>query len=53
MSKMGVNHVARDFVSKNSTSSIIKRGVNSYSRKCSVLWIDTIPNDLAYKIEQG
>ena len=53
MSKMGVNHVARDFVPKNSTSSIIKRGVNSYSCKCSVLWIDTIPNDLAYKIEQG
>ena len=52
-SKMGINHVAHDFVPKNSTDSNIKRGVNSYSRKCSVLWVDVIPKDLAYEIEQG
>jgi len=51
--KMGGNHISRDFVPKKSTSCIISRGVNSYSRKCSVVWIDTLPEDLAYKAKQG
>lgn len=52
-SKMGVNHVAHDFVPKHSTNCIIKRGHNSYSRKCSILWIDALPQNLAHEIEQG
>lgn len=50
---MGMNHVTCDFVPKDSTNCIIKKGQNSYSRRCSVLWADIMPQDLVDKIEEG
>ena len=52
-SGMGANHISRDFVPKNSSNFIIKRGTNSHSQKCSVVWVDKLPEDLAYKAKQG
>ena len=52
-SNIGVNHVARDFVPKDSNNAVIKRGNNSYSRKCSIIWTDTLPQDLVAKAKEG
>jgi len=50
-SEMGDNHISKDFVPKRSSNCFIKRGVNSHSRKCSVVWLDALPEGLANEAE--
>ena len=52
-SGMDANHISCDFVPKNSSNFVIKRGTNSHSRKCSVVWVDKLLEVLAYKVKQG
>ena len=53
ISNMGVNHVARDFLPKDSDNVIIKRDHNSYSRKCSIIWTDSMATDPVAKPKLG
>ena len=52
-SKAGASHVARDFVPKGSKNCAIKRGANSLSRKCTVIWMDTLPERLCLSANDG
>lgn len=49
----GSNNVAKDFVPKGSTDSVVRRPSNSHSRKCTVVWLDRIPSELQQKLQQG
>ena len=46
LAKMGNHNVAKDFVSANSNTCVVKRGVNSHSRKCTVIWLCDLPEDV-------
>ncbi|XP_065913247.1 uncharacterized protein [Dysidea avara] len=52
-SKSGGTHVARDFVPKQSTRCLIKRGLNSRSRKSTVIWEDVLPESLSLAANDG
>lgn len=50
---LGKSNVTKDFVPASSTKLIIKRGVNSYSRKCTVIWLESLPKDTQEDIVAG
>ena len=52
-SKSGGTHVARDFVPKQSTRCLIKKGLNSRSRKSTVIWEDVLPESLSLAANDG
>ena len=51
-SKMGAHNIAKDFVPINSEQCDIRRGINSRSRKCTTIWLCTLPNDLVSLMKQ-
>ena len=50
---LGKHNVAKDFVPTDSTNCKIRRGSNSHSRKCTIIWLETLPIDLQEKVLQG
>ena len=50
---MGVHGISKDFVPINSTNPDIRRAVNSYSRKCTAVWLDRLPRWLEEQLEEG
>jgi len=51
--RIGVHGVTKDFVPPDSTCSNIKRGVNSHSRKCTVICLDQLPEWLQEQLVEG
>lgn len=49
----GKHNVAKDFLAIDSTNPVIKRGVNSRSRKCTVVFVDILPDSLQQKLLRG
>ena len=49
----GNNNISKDFVPRGSTDSVVRRPSNSYSRKCTVVWLDRIPSELREKLQKG
>ena len=46
--------INQDFIPMGSTDTTIKRSTNNaYSRKSTVVWLDTLPADLKQKLKQG
>ena len=50
---LGKHNVAKDFVPPNSTDIVIRRGCNSKSRKCTVIWLDQLPSEIVKGLLQG
>ena len=51
--RKGIHNVSKDFVPTKSENPNVKRAVNSYSRKCTIVWTDTLPVTLSSKFEEG
>ena len=52
-SGFGRHNIAKDFVPVNSTNPTIKRVTDSRSRKCTIIWLDCLPQDLQDRLKQG
>jgi hypothetical protein len=52
-SGFGRHNIAKDFVPVTSTDPAIKRGSNSRSRKCTVIWLDCLPQALQDTLKKG
>ena len=52
-SGFGRHNIAKDFVPMNSSNPTIKRGSNARSRKCTIVWLDCLPQDLQDKLKRG
>ena len=52
-SGFGRHNNAKDFVPITSTNPTIKRGSNSRSRKCTIVWLDCLPQPLQDRLKQG
>ena len=52
-SGFGRHNIAKDFVPITSTNPTIKRGSNSRSRKCTIVWLDCLPQPLQDRLKQG
>ena len=50
---MGKHNIPKDFVPADSINPIIKRKINSYSRKCTVIWLDTLPQHVQEQVKRG
>ena len=50
---MGAHNISKDFVPIHSKDCDIRRGINNRSRKCTLVWLCTLPNDLVSLIKQG
>ena len=46
-------HVSKDFLRTNSTGLTIRRGTNSRSRKCTVIWLEKLPPALKGTLMEG
>ena len=50
---LGKHNQAKDFVPLNSTDTIIRRGSNNRSRKCTVVWLERLPSTLKETLMEG
>ena len=52
--KFGLVNIAKDFLSPDDSSAkIVARGTNSYRRKCDVMFLDTLPNDVVSNLKSS
>ena len=51
--KIGMTNLAKDFVPKSSKNPVIRRGSNSKSRKCTVIWTDKLSSTLKNRVLRG
>ena len=51
--KIGTNNVNKDFLSNSSEDNFVKRGVNSTSQRCLVIWTAFIPQQILADIYRG
>ncbi len=50
---VGGHNVAKDFVPPKSEDPSIRRGTNSHSRKCTIVWLEKLPTNLQQSLLQG
>ena len=52
-SGFGWHNIAKDFVPLESNDPVIRRGLNSHSRKCTIIWLDCLPTELQDQLLKG
>ena len=52
-SGLGKHNISKDFLPTNSTDLTIRRGSNSRSRKCTVIWLEKLPSALKDTLMEG
>lgn len=51
--KIGANNINKDFLSQSSEDDFVRRGKNSTSQRCLVIWISFIPSKILADIYKG